>query len=350
MTDLLTQGDIRTFAERLAASGRRRVPLEQIWRAFADAFPFRPRGVAGRQLLLAALEDLSASGLIRLPSRNGRGWDRSSRPAIPRFVTLVDERPSRPATWKSFPWHRDLLWVAGLSRLSEEHEAFLLKVHEGLVEGWFEEVVPLKHRSLQLTRSEKELRRLSKTRLFGPGRLSFDLLGCEEEPTPLAWERIGDGSVILVVENSAAFHVVRQVLRKRNGRPYGLIAYGAGSAFRRSIAYLATLPFPVTEIHYLGDLDRPGARIVAAAARRGRRLGLAPLVPAPGLHSAMLEAARDLGHPDGWPHRTRVAFEDGMLDFYPVGIRDTLRDLFSSSRRIPEEVLTPRRLHEVWDR
>ncbi|MND07010.1 hypothetical protein D3C83_287520 [compost metagenome] len=64
----------------------------------------------------------------------------------------------------------------------------------------------------------------------------------------------------------------------------------------------------------------------------------------------MLEAARDLGHPDGWPHRTRVTFEDGMLDFYPVGIRDTLRDLFSSSRRIPEEVLTPRRLHEVWDR
>lgn len=350
MSEFLDPRDVRAFAERLSATGRRRVSFELIWQAFDAAFRFRPGGAAARELLLAALESLAANGFLRLPAQRGQGWDRSSRPAIPRFVNLLEERTPRAATWKSFPWHRDLVWVAGLSRLSQEQEAFLLKVHAGLVEGWFEDVVPLKHRSLQLTRGEKRLLKLARTQLFGPGRLSFEFLGCEEEPTPLAWERIGEGTTMLVVENSAAFHVVRQVLRERGADPYGLVAYGAGGAFRRSVAYLATLSLPITEIHYLGDLDLPGARIAAAAAHRARKAGLAPLVPAPGLHAAMLQAAEELGHPKGWPHRTRTAFPEEVVEFYPAALHDTLKQLFTACRRIPEEVLTPRHLHQIWNR
>ena len=48
-----------------------------------------------------------------------------------------------------------------------------------LVEGWFEASEPLKYRSLQLTGDEKRLQKLCKCRLFGPGRLTLDMLGCE---------------------------------------------------------------------------------------------------------------------------------------------------------------------------
>lgn len=346
-TITLDPAQVRAFGQRLASSGRRRISLGDLWKHFAESFPARPEGSGAREWLRTALETLAAENLVVLPSQRGLGWDTSSRPAIPRAVRLPSDVRKRDAPWKAFPWHRELAWVGTLSHISEPQRQFLLRVHRGLVEGAFADIVPLKHRSLQLTRSEKHLRHIMTTHLFGPGRLTLEMLRCEEEPTPLAWERVGPGARMIILENSAPFHLVRQVLESTGGTPYGLIGYGGGAGFWRSVGYLATISEQVREIHYVGDIDRPGLTIARGAALRATKLGLPPITAAPGVHAAMLAAAAELGHPDGWLHKDKP-YDSSDLVFYPQEVRAAAAALLEQARRIPEEVLTAPRLLDAW--
>src|SRR5690606_30660442 len=132
--------------------------------------------------------------------------------------------PARSDEWRRFAWHPKLQWVLHLPSLSAEQEALLRRVHEGLVSGAFTTDAPLRYRSLELTGDEKKLIRMANSKtLFGPGRLTRELLGCMREPTPFAWVSVGQGTRALAIENVGPFHASLQALRRMKQPPFGLV-------------------------------------------------------------------------------------------------------------------------------
>lgn len=355
--EVLDPARVADFERRLLASSRRRIDREQLWRAFADAFPGRPDGRDARRWLRRALDMLAERGVIALPAPRGRRWDRALGVAVPTSVDLCSSRKARSVPeWRRFPWDPRLAWVADLDRLTAAQERFLYAVHEGLVRGSFERLAPLRHRSLQLTGDEKGLERLLSTSLFGPGRLDLDLLGCAPEVPPLVWESAGNVQRALVLENAGPFAMALDILRGLAPSPYGVVVWGGGARFEASLPYLRTVERitgrTLDRIDYVGDIDAGGLRIASAAAARARALALAPIVSAPQIHAAMLEASQRLGHADGWRARsTRTVHAERLesyVEFLPSDVRQRVQAILSAERRIPEEVLGPEDLEELW--
>lgn len=343
---------ISEFGRLLSVSARRRIDQKTLWTAFAAAFPGRPQGMEERRWLAGALEQLSTQGIVRLPARSGKRWDKMFGTPLPVSVDLA-AGPAPPAArrWRSFPWHTSLAWVVELHHLRLDQEDFLLKVHEGLVNGWFREQAPLKYRSLQLTGSEKRLATLIRTPLFGEGRLSLDLLGSYHELLPLAWASVGDAPRAIVFENAGPFFVARSVLAKMDRPPYGVVAYGGGKGILGSLPHITTIGRPIDSIHYVGDLDKHGLEIASAARRIAETKGLPTVSAAPMVHQQMLVAAARLGMPNGWP-ASRLPGEKGGLGesaaFLPEDVRAAVTRIIRAGRRIPEEVLGPGELASVW--
>lgn len=116
--------------------------------------------------------------------------------------------------------------------------------------------------------------------------------------------------------------------------------------------YLRTIGRALDRIDYVGDIDAGGLRIATAAAARSRVLGLPSVRPAPGLHAAMLEASRRLGHRRGWKRSKRRAADpaglESLLVFLPDEVRSPVQAILRDGRRVPEEVLGPENLDALW--
>lgn len=339
----LDERRLETFASALRAHPGRRIPRETLWAAFTYAFP-NVRGPERRAWLLAALQALADGGVLRLPSRHGRRWDTALVPHVPTSVDLVyAPEPSRDDSWRREPWHPRLSWVPHLPRIAADQLTFLRRVQQGLIQGWFREPAPVRYRSLQLTGDEKRLDALLRSTFFGEGRLDLQLLGATWYAPPLAWERVGSGPAVLILENADAFGVAHRVLAALPDPPYGVVAFGGGTVFQQSVQYLAQIGRPVGRIDYVGDLDRPGLDIARMSSAGAVHVSLPAVTPAPGVHRAMLDAAASLGSPTGWPYdSTRMSDADeARVAWLPSSVRSDARNVLSAGRRIPEEVLGP---------
>ena len=341
---------LRTFAELLRAHRGKRIQEVALWDAFNRAFPHRPQGREEQEWMNAALTTMVAEGLIQLPAPRSPYWRRGSEPRLPLIVTRIDAPLVRDETWRRDPWHPRLAWVPTLTRLSEEQVAFLRRVHQGLVEGWFETPAPLRYRSLQLTHDDKRLEDYMKSPvLFGAGRLSPDLLRFYTPVLPLAWERIGPGGHVLAFENKEPFYVARSVLAGMNCPPYDIVAYGGGNEFPRSVAHLATIGSRIESLHYVGDLDGAGLAIAIRARGCAFANGLPELRAAPGFHRMMLRAAARFGRPHGWPPRRAPIAFDPLATHLPLDVREEVFVLISNELRISEEVLGPAEMAEALE-
>jgi hypothetical protein len=341
------------FERSVLAGTAVRVSAQELWRALAQVFPHRTPGPAERRLLLEALKSIEARGSIRLPPQGGRRWDRSMDPAVPTSVDVVrDQGVPSPFAWRSFPWHPNLHWVVQCRSLSAQQIEFLRRVHEGLVNGTFRELAPLKYRSLQLTGDEKMLASLATTSLFGPSRLTLQLLACLPDALPLAWEAVSDGGRMVIFENAGPFAVARRVLGELTARPYDLIAYGGGRSVLAALGHIKTIERSIESIHYVGDLDHAGLDIAWCARRCTKDLGLPTVEPASELHRQMLSAAESFGHPQGWPAQERFSDVDRarILDVLSPEVRGPVDVVLRAGRRIPEEVLGPDELRTAWAR
>jgi Uncharacterized protein conserved in bacteria C-term(DUF2220) len=344
---------VEDFKARLLAHPRIRMDRTAVWACFAAAFPGRPQGAEERRWLRCALEHLAAGLFIRLPSKNGRLWDHAMGVSLPSAIELIrTPRPPHSLSWRTFPWHPRLSWITDLRALSPAEHRFLTRIHDGLVNGAFTQAAPLKYRSLQLTGDEKQLGRLTTTRLFGAGRLDLQLLGCVEQILPMPWHAIASKPTMLIVENPDTYSVIRNVLKVFRDPSYGLIGYGGGAAFEYTIRYLPSIERPIDEIHYIGDVDRPGLRIVSAANKVARHIGLPEITPSPHLHATMLDACERFGKPLGWPHRSAahgpLPGDEDLLRWLPAQVRNRARQVIQSAQRIPEEILGPDELKAVW--
>lgn len=292
---------------------------------------------------MVALAALASEGHLRLPVRHGSRWDRTSVVAVPLEIRLKRATEGNGAAdWRAFPWHPKLQWVLTCKQLTVDQVAFLQEIHAGIVGEKFAEPVPFKYRSLQLTGDEKRLASFVTSQLFSPMRLTLELIGCEPDILPLAWESISPLPNLLMFENSGSFLVGLRVLRSMNTPPYGGIAYGGGTRMLKAIPYLRILGRQFDVIDYVGDLDGKGLEIAISLQQAVKELGLGRLQPATRLHMAMLRSAATLGAPSGWPvsnsRRTHGSCKDSVR-FLDESLRDQVISVLNQERRIPEEVL-----------
>lgn len=343
----MTDNRIEKFLRRLRAANRRRVDLAVVWDAYRTVYGVDVSGVDARVELRHVLEQLRDAEVLRFPSDRGRGWDRNSSVVLPLWVTLADpERPANQRGWQAFPWHPALKWVAGLGSLSADQEAFLKRLQEELVHGGLRERAPFKYRSLQLTGNEKRLEALLNTQLFGPDRLSLELLNCDGLGLPLTYERVGSEPRMIIFENAGSFLVARRVLAEATHPPYGLIAYGGGTQILRCVDYLREID-DLVAVEYVGDLDARGIDIGAGFADRIASSSALPVTPATSVHLAMLDAAEELGCPRGWP--TVSGYRTAALGRWIADrCANDVEQIISSGCRIPEEVLHDGHFRRLW--
>lgn len=344
---------LETFLRRLTSAHGKRLESSILWAYFREAFPYRPGGAENRRWLLTALQEAADRGIIRFPSVRGNCWDSTLDPPLPTLVWKTQPNETRRAeSWRDYPWLPQLAWVPQLSMLTQEYEVFLKRVQQELREGTLQRKAPMKYRSLQLTGDEKRLGDLLHTPLFRPGRLSLELLGCMSDIPPLALEEIGEAPVALIFENAAMFRIACQVLKQHPCHPYGLIGYGAGTVFERSVLHFRFVERHIVRIEYVGDLDRPGLRIARGAAKLAQAEGLPPVIPARGLHRAMLASIQQFGYPEGLEYHEKERRNDPgdeeLVSWLPENVRMECLTMIQAGRRIPEEVLGPDELRAVW--
>lgn len=348
---LLDDAKLHQMVVRLTARKRRTARLDEIWSAFVSVYPDLPSGRERRLWLWTVLEELDGEGEIVLPVRRGKQWDRTSDVPLPTKITLPRDAASSGSTdWRTFPWHPCLQWVLERRFISAQHVEFLTRVNQGIVEGWFGESEPLKYRSLQLTGDEKLLQKFAKTKLFGPGKLSLGVLGCETEVLPIAIERISDSPIMLMFENAAPYMLARRVAREMlsSGRAplFGAVAYGAGKQVVKSVEYLPTIQPAVETVLYVGDLDAEGLQLASELKARSNAV---PVQPATVFHAAMLQSAVDLNAPDGWPAKEGQPRTIGRraIDFPDPSIHGTCAHIVQRGMRIPEEILSTKWMRQL---
>jgi hypothetical protein len=279
---------------------------------------------------LAVLKELAERGAIQLPVSHGKQWDRSSEIILPTSITLVAPVADRNALmqWQQFPWHPSLQWVLQLRTLAPDQVSFLMRVNEGLVEGWFAQQECFKYRSLQLTGV-----------LFGPGCLTLELLGCEPDALPLATEHLSSQPTMLVFENAAPFMLARSIAANAVPPRIGRLAYGAGKQVLKAVAYFSMIEPAIEEILYIGDLDAEGLMIAADLQRLSKSVAVRP---AHEFHRTMVASAIELGARDGWLGKDEQpsSLAESVISILAPDISQKVTTLIAAGRRIPEEVLS----------
>jgi len=345
---------MQTFLHRLAHTSGKQLRIAVLWKYFAEAFPYRPGGLENRKWLQRALQEAAAQGIIRLPSVRGHCWDHTLEPSLPTVVwkTSLDEGRDDDESWRGYPWLPQLCWITDMPMLSQEQVIFLKRVQAALREGVLQRPAPLTYRSLQLTGNEKRLSELQHSALFRSGRLSLALLGCIPDIPPLVLEEIGASPIALIFENAAAFRTASTVLKQCSSSPYGWLGFGSGASFERSILHFTLIEHRIEHIEYVGDLDRPGLRIACGATELARNEHLPSVTPARGLHRAMLQSVQRFGYPNGLEYQSKerrtVSTDKELVKWLPEDVRAEVLAIIQAGKRVPEEVLGPDELLQIW--
>jgi len=295
--------DIDALADALRAAGSVRIPLDDLWALWVTAAPRLAGDPAQAAALAAALQALAAQGVVELPAN---AWDTSTTPPLPRSVWIPAARQTaRDRAWMRFPWRHELGWAASLPTLSDARLRDLIAINDWLVrtDGGNMPVVPVRYRSAEVFGDEKRLESMTRTNLFGTGRLSLHMLACRRIPAPLPAVVISAGPDVLVVENSDTYWVAAETLSRLDNHPVGAVAWGCGKTFPSQVAALGVDIAgrgPVTgRVWYWGDLDPPGLRIAADAAAAATVAAAPQVQPAVGLWAALADRpVQDAGEID----------------------------------------------------
>jgi hypothetical protein len=195
--------------------------------------------------------------------------------------------------------------------------------------------VPSRERSVEIFGDEKALDRLIGGALFAPDRLSLELLRCRRIVPRLHCAQVGEGSTLLIVENSDTFDSLVTVLRERNDHRVGLVGWGAGTGtgFEASVLSIADLGQAIAEVSYFGDLDENGLRIPANASLMAESAGLPAVRPATGLYSAMFAQ----GNPQLGQRRVPLDTAASLVAWLDPAHRERAAELLDSGRRLAQE-------------
>jgi hypothetical protein len=231
-------------------------------------------------------------------------------------------------------WRRELAW-AGEDQLTTTQIEILTTINRWLRDTDGDHtrqiVVPMRERSLEIFGDEKRLDALTASTLFTPGRLTLATLFAERIPPPLAYERLGDGGIVLVIENSDTYETISTLLARDRGQ-VGYVAFGGGHAFEASVARIARLG-GVTDIAYYGDLDNDGLVIPQRANVSAAAWHLPPIRPAHGLYQLLLQ--QDLR--GAAPKRVEPLDAERRVAWLPTTVRRPAADILIAGNRLAQE-------------
>lgn len=329
------------LAAELEAWGRRTITLAEIWPLFARADPASATRPTRRADLAATIAALVTAGMVT----TSRNVDRTAEPPLPARLTMPQPTAtmSAAALALAMPWRPELAWAA-TARLTVGQVGVLQIVNTWLRDrGRDDDVLPLRERSLELFGYEKRLDALLNTALFSPDRITLEMLRTFRSRPPLPVRRIGDGPILLVVENADTFDSLRRAL---TGTPsaVGHIAWGAGAAFEASVLSIAELP-NVRDVAYFGDLDADGLRIPASAALSATAENLPTIRPAHGLYWLLLD--------QGSPQTGQMPVEPERAVVLASWLGEPaarVEDLLVRGLRIPQEAVSARLLGPTVER
>ena len=319
----------------LNSIAERRIGQTVVFEAFGQACPGTAGTTQGRPVLSALLEELADHHLVDLP-RGRDGWDHA-QPSLPRWLRLpAPPKPEKIPAPVTAPvlWRSELSWAVAEKLTITQIEA--LKT----INRWLRDtdddpdrraVVPMRERSLEIFGEEKRLDALTATTLFAPGRLTLATLFAERIPPPLAYERLGDGGIILVIENSDTFETISSLLARNRGR-VGYVAFGGGHAFEASVARIARLD-GVTNIAYYGDLDDDGLKIPQRANAVAAASGLPPIRPAHGLYQLLLQQ----GVRGRAPRRVEPLDAERRVSWLSTTVRRSIVEILTAGTRLAQE-------------
>lgn len=230
-------------------------------------------------------------------------------------------------------------WAASLP-LSASQRDLLLAVNAWLrkTRGGQTPVVATAERAYEILRDEKAFDSTPPrggATLWHADRITFDLLRCERIPTPLTWEpatpTVGLAGPIICVENHATFRTLLRVLRELPHLDWVAVAWvqGRNTAPLKS---LTALPFPITRLDYLGDLDAAGLEIAAKACAMASRLGITA-GPCVQLWELLLS------QPDRAGRKVGNSTARRLVEWLPSTLQNQALLTLVSGRMIPQEAL-----------
>ncbi|MGW0249874.1 Wadjet anti-phage system protein JetD domain-containing protein [Nocardia goodfellowii] len=267
-----------------------RIPLHKILAAAAAVDRSAAASVGWRPRVLDAIMGLSDEGKVTVPKR---AWDRTTTPPLPSYVgKVVDSAAERPAQ-QTPVWHLEMSWAATLwddGKLSESERRFLIAIN-----SWIPRrtgaIEPMRERSLDIFDDEKALDTIVTSRMFGPDRLTWQLLASFPCWPPVEQSVVGDGDWI-IVENYTTYYSLALCAAEKEFD--GRIIWGSGNQVATRLSALADTPRP-RRCWYFGDIDAGGFRVARAAVNRAEQLGLPALEPAIGLYQLALANGRRRG-------------------------------------------------------
>jgi hypothetical protein len=324
------------------AGSRRKLTLEAVWTAFLASVPGYLGAPDARSRLAELLQTLEAEGFLVRP-RGRVHWDATGAPALPRWIRLSVSAPvsSAEGDHRMIAWAPELAFASDLARTAVHRD--LLAIQQFLASGGRQRpFVPLRERSADIFGDEKRLDSLVSTQVFGPGRLSLEMLRCFEVMPPLTWEpgRPEAPPRLLVIENLHTF----DSFRRWNGicPAYAAVAYGHGNQFLKTARDLPRLitQLGIEQVEYFGDLDRRGLEIASRAADLLAPLGTL-LRPATRWYRTLL----DEGDRFLQARAPRGASADtdrklgAELDWLPSELRLRAAALLQRGLRLPQELV-----------
>jgi hypothetical protein len=260
---------------------------------------------------------------------------------LPKTVAIPATRPSPGQLVPvGVPLRDELAGWAATLRLSSTQRDLLLAVNDWLrrTSGGDVPVAAAAERAYELIRDEKAFDSTPPrggAQLWGPGRLTFQLLRCERPSTPLTWEAVTlavpRAGTILCVENHATFRTMLRYLRSQPQLRWAAVAWVQGRN-TAPLESLPSLPFPVTRLDYLGDLDAAGLDIAATACEIAQAAGI-PAGPAAPLWALLID------QPSRENRRVSDADACRLTTWLPAEIREPAAQLLRSGYAIPQEAL-----------
>ena len=324
-------------AEAIGSHPRGRVPIEVVRDAIHAADLSLTGAPDARERLAEVVTELDTAAVVTLP-KGADGWDRTFLPPLPRWLLRpARERSPRP-DGDQMTWHASLGWAAG-GRWTRDEERLLVAVNAWLIAGGPARTVPIQERSLELLGDEKALGSILRGPLFAPGRLSLELLGAARTSPPFVFTETGTGPYALVVENSATYRSVLDSLPADS--PIGVVVFGGGNGFVRSVEFFADIAHPIRHIRYFGDLDAEGLRIPINATRVATELGLPPVRPAVGLYRRLLDRGRPAADEPVDPD-----IADSLASWLPAYLADRAAAHLVAGERLAQEAVGRDRLDD----
>lgn len=332
----------------LLSLDRDRIQLAEVWSCLLGAAPHLVDAPDRRHLLRHALDELAAANWLALPD-DPNGYDRRD-PRLPRSVDVLpaSERARRLGVARAEAWHQQLAWAADVDLNTGELTA-LRRINTWLVDNSGSAViVPPRERSLELfgTGNRDRLHELAATELFGPHRLSWELLSCAPVPPPFVWSPVGPGATLVVVSGHETFASVRRVLVEAPSTGVGIVAHGAGVHFANAVTFARTLDRAIERILYYGDIDADDLHTAQRANRRASAADLPMVEPA----TAMYELLVTHGIPSS---ATPLPVERArqLAAWLPTSVRDDVARLLVNGLCLVQEWVGYRLLlrERIWE-